>query len=418
MITQNSPRRTARPLQHFSMLLTAVFFSAAILTASTAMRSASAAEEVAEVKIGILTLKRNKRFSLSRLNYPANDDGIAGAEVAIIDNNTTGRFTKQKFSLTSARVSNKDDPVEAVKKIVDEGIAFVILDLPAESILKVSDAFKGQDVLFFNASAKDNALRQEQCRANVMHIALSRAMLADAIVQYLVVKKWTKLFLVQGVLPPDVEYADSIRHAARKFGAKIVDERKYAEKRGSSRTDGGHELIRKQMLVFTQGAKEHDVIVVADESELFGHYVPYRAWSPRPVVGTSGLTPKTFHVAHEQWGASQFQNRFLNKAKRLIKPVDYSAFIAVRLIGEAATRSDSVQFKPMSDYLKGPDVAIPGFKGQKMTFRDWNYQLRQPIMLTDRNLAVSWSPQEGFLHQKSRLDTLGFDKPESKCKLN
>jgi hypothetical protein len=27
------------------------------------------------------------------------------------------------------------------------------------------------------------------------------------------------------------------------------------------------------------------------------------------------------------------------------------------------------------------------------------------------------SPQEGFLHQVSELDTLGVDRPETKCKL-
>jgi len=33
-------------------------------------------------------------------------------------------------------------------------------------------------------------------------------------------------------------------------------------------------------------------------------------------------------------------------------------------------------------------------------------------------MIVSVSPQEGFLHQVSELDTLGIDRPESKCRLN
>jgi hypothetical protein len=32
--------------------------------------------------------------------------------------------------------------------------------------------------------------------------------------------------------------------------------------------------------------------------------------------------------------------------------------------------------------------------------------------------VVSVSPQEGFLHQFSELDTLGYDQPESGCKLD
>ncbi len=59
---------------------------------------------------------------------------------------------------------------------------------------------------------------------------------------------------------------------------------------------------------------------------------------------------------------------------------------------------------------------LAAFKGQKVTFRSWNGQLRQPILLTDSKITVSVSPQEGFLHQRSPLDTLGIDKPESACK--
>ena len=36
---------------------------------------------------------------------------------------------------------------------------------------------------------------------------------------------------------------------------------------------------------------DHDVVLVADESEVFGTYVPFRGWIPRPVAGTAGLMP-------------------------------------------------------------------------------------------------------------------------------
>jgi hypothetical protein len=43
--------------------------------------------------------------------------------------------------------------------------------------------------------------------------------------------------------------------------------------------------------------------------------------------------------------------------------------------------------------------------------------LRQPILLFDGRNTVSVSPQEGFLHPDTTLDTLGVDRPETKCKL-
>jgi hypothetical protein len=44
-------------------------------------------------------------------------------------------------------------------------------------------------------------------------------------------------------------------------------------------------------------------------------------------------------------------------------------------------------------------------------------QLRQPILLSDGRTVVSISPQPGFLHQVTELDTLGLDRPETKCHL-
>ena len=87
------------------------------------------------------------------------------------------------------------------------------------------------------------------------------------------------------------------------------------------------------------------------------------------------------------------------------------------MIGEGAARTRSVDPRTMLDFFTGPDFALAAFKGQKLTLRDWNLQLRQPILLTDGRTVVSVSPQEGFLHQVSELDTLGVDRPESKCRL-
>ena len=97
--------------------------------------------------------------------------------------------------------------------------------------------------------------------------------------------------------------------------------------------------------------------------------------------------------------------------------LDMQAWTAARMIGEAASRTKSGDSKAVSDFLKGSDFSIAAFKGQRLTLRDWNLQLRQPILLVDGRMVVSVSPQEGFLHQVSELDTLGVDRPETKCRL-
>jgi ABC transporter substrate binding protein (PQQ-dependent alcohol dehydrogenase system) len=144
--------------------------------------------------------------------------------------------------------------------------------------------------------------------------------------------------------------------------------------------------------------------------------VPFRTYDPRPVAGTAGLTATSWHPAHEQWGATQMQNRFQRFAKRFMWPVDYQAWVAVRAIGEAATRLHSGAFGPVNDYIRGKDFNLAAFKGQKVTFRRWDGQLRQPILITGPDLPVSSSPQAGFLHKDAEVDTLGVDEPETKCR--
>jgi ABC transporter substrate binding protein (PQQ-dependent alcohol dehydrogenase system) len=97
--------------------------------------------------------------------------------------------------------------------------------------------------------------------------------------------------------------------------------------------------------------------------------------------------------------------------------LDMQAWTAARMIGEAVEHTQSADARKVFDFIRGPDFALAAFKGRKLTVRDWDLQLRQPILLSDGRVIVSVSPQEGFLHQYSELDTLGVDRPETTCRL-
>jgi ABC transporter substrate binding protein (PQQ-dependent alcohol dehydrogenase system) len=373
--------------------------------------------DVVTVPIGYLEQEVKRPLPISRLNIPPDDLGVAGAELALKDNNTTGRFTKQQFTLDVERVPVGDDAVAALEKLVASGHHFILVDAPAKTLLNLADAAKGKDVLLFNISAPDVRLRQEDCRANVLHVAPDRAMLADALAQYLVWKKWTRWLVVKGTLPEDLDYLAAVERAAQRFGGKIVEEREYKGTLEARRSDSGQQQIQQQMPTLTQGAPDYDVLIVADENEVFGPYLPYRSWDPRPVAGTAGLKAMSWHPAHEQWGATQMQNRFQRFAKRFMLPLDYQAWVAVRAIGEGVTRTGSANLDPVNAYIRSDKFDLAAFKGQKVTFRAWDGQLRQPIIIAGPDLPVSMSPQEGFLHEHAEVDTLGIDEPETKCKL-
>ena len=372
------------------------------------------AAETLKVPIGYLG-RAEKIETISLLDQPAANDGIAGAQLAIEDNNTTGKFLNQSFSVEPVRLKDQDDPAAAVAQLADHGVSLFITDLPADLLLKAADAGRARGFVFFNAGATDDRLRQEDCRSNVIQVAPSRAMLADALAQYLVWKRWPRWLLVVGSHEPDKLYAAALRRAAGRFGAKIVQERMFEDTGGARRTDSGLVQIQSQIPLFTQSAPDYDILVAADESQVFAPYLPYRTSAPRPVAGSAGLVPTSWDPSHDQWGAIQLQNRFMQAFSRRMTALDMQAWTAARMIGEAAGRTQSADAEKLLDYIKGPNFALAAFKGRKLTVRDWDLQLRQPILLSDGRVVVSVSPQEGFLHQYSELDTLGIDRPETKC---
>ncbi|MAC81873.1 MAG: branched-chain amino acid ABC transporter substrate-binding protein [Rhodobacteraceae bacterium] len=368
-----------------------------------------------DVTIAFVRVAEKEPLPLSRLEEPAEDDAVAGAELGLADNATTGRFMGQTYALETLTPA-PGDAVAEVRAAHDGGLSLFVVQASEDTLKQIADAVP--DALVFNVKATDDDLRLTGCKPNVFNVVPSRAMKADALAQYLVWKKWDRWMLIRGSHPEDIAMADAYRRAAGKFGIKIVEERVYEDTGGSRRSDSGHVLVQRQMPIVTQNAKRHDVVVVADENEVFAAYVPYRTWDATPVAGDAGLRVRDWHPANEAWGATQLQTRFEKQSNRYMSDRDYLAWLAVRIIGEAVTRTNSNNPGVLRTYLRSDAFEIPGFKGQALSFRPWNQQLRQGILLADGPMIVTVSPQEEFLHQRTRLDTLGYDEPETECSLD
>ncbi|MFM8443964.1 MAG: ABC transporter substrate-binding protein [Methylococcus sp.] len=337
------------------------------------------------------------------------EDGLQGARLGILDDNTTGQFTRQTFTLKEHQVPAEGDLVAAFRSLVTEGYRFILVDLPAARIVELANLPEAANVLLLDIASQEDSLRSSQCKSNVLHFLPSHAMRADALAQYLTRKRWHKWFLVMGFGEEDKLYAEAVRKAAKKFAAKIVAEKTWAHVFDDRRTP------ESEVPVFTQES-EHDVVIVADPGRSFGDLFPFRTWSPRPVAGASGLTPVAWHHTHEAWGALQLQNRFRERAERWMTERDYGAWLAVRAIGEAATRSQSAEFPAIQSFLLGDQFSLAGFKGVPLSFRRWDRQLRQPVLLAAERSLVAVAPVEGYLHPKNELDTLGPDEAESTCR--
>lgn len=337
------------------------------------------------------------------------DSGIRGAELGIQDNNTTGKFLKQNFQLSVFESDDIEALIGHAKAALDQGKFLFLVDLTGDALLQLAKtkAIAGKAILF-NVSSADNHLRQQECLTGLLHTIPSRSMLTDALMQFMVRKRWRRWFLIQANQPRDQAFAASMKRSSRRFGGKLV-----AEKRWTFDTD-----LRRSAALEIPGfsqVDDYDVTVMADEAGDVGEYVLFNTWLPRPVVGTQGLTPVGWHRVVEQWGAAQLQNRFSELSGRWMNSRDYAAWLALRSIAEAVTRSEGKDRRSLYAYLLSDQFELAGFKGRKLNFRHWNGQMRQPIPLVHPRALVSTSPQEGFLHPVSELDTLGFDRPEVDC---
>ena len=390
------------------------------LAFAMACHGASAAEAPAAgastLEIAYLTETTKREQPFPYLDAPPADEGIQGARLGIADDNTTGHFTGQSFALKEFAVPDEGDVEGTFRQIVDGGLRFLVADLPGPTLARLAALPEAAQATIINAGATDDGLRAELCRPNLLHTMPSRAMLADALVQYLVVKRWRDILLVVGRGEDDRAYAAAIEASAHKFQARIVAKKPWTFQPGARRTDTGHFAIEAEVARFAQGIS-YDVLVVADHRDEFGDYLSYRTFDPRPVAGTQGMVPTAWARPFEQWGATQLQNRFLRQAHRWMTDRDYAAWMAVRAIGEAATRTNSVDPTAIAQFMRGDKFELAAFKGAKLSFRAWDGQLRQPVLLVDDRSLISVSPQPGFLHQFSELDTLGIDQPESKCRM-
>jgi ABC transporter substrate binding protein (PQQ-dependent alcohol dehydrogenase system) len=371
--------------------------------------------EAGVLPVGFLGEDSHPRPAIGRLDQPAREQGLLGARLGIEDSRTTGRFTGQEFRLVERLVPPGGDAAAAARSLASQGVRFVVADLGPSALTTAADAVKADGVTILNAGAPDDTLRGEACRGNVLHTLPSRAMLADGLAQYLVARGWKGWMLIFGPTPADEAYASAVRRAAAKFGAEISEEKPWTFRLGRGRSDSGHVTLQAEIPTFTRGAP-HDVLVVADEEDAFGAYLEGRTALPRPVAGTHGLIATAWSPVFDQWGSAQLQVRFERAFARHMTARDYAAWVAVRSIAEAAVRTRSVDPGVVAAYLRAPDFLLAAFKGQGLGFRPWDGQLRQPILIAGPRLIASVSPQEGFLHPTSSLDTLGTDEGESTCR--
>ena len=307
-------------------------------------------------------------------------------------------------AIDTVAAASLDAARAAAQQAEKSGAAAVLTDLPADWTRTVADAIKLPVLNLGNAS---DALREADCRVNLLHVLPSERMRADALAQALVARKWSNVLLLTGPSATDAARAAAAQAALKRYGLKLVASKPF------KLSADPRERERANPLLVT-GAATYDVVWVVDSDGEFARALPYRTSLPRPVVGDAGLTALAWYAQFERFGAPQVVRRFAKAAQRPMTAHDWAAWIAGRALVAAAVAAP-----------KGPTVAwakalaaneLDGSKGVSLSFRAWDGQLRQPLLLSDGQGVIGSAPIDGILHPRNALDTLGADAPEMLCK--
>ncbi|MHA6730326.1 ABC transporter substrate-binding protein [Devosia sp. A369] len=366
----------------------------------------------ADISIGYLSLENDPRYSedyvYARIELHPTGDALKGAELGLLDSQMLAEATGNSFVLDAEKAGDVDGLLAKVEAMAAAGTQFVILDLPGETVDQLASASRDLPVTLVNATAPDDVLRG-RCYPNLLHTAASDRMTADAMVQYLRSNNWTKVLLLVGEQPRDAQIADSFRQSAERYRLDIVDQRPFSlSTNPESREENNTRLLT--------GGADYDVIYLADSDGEYGRYLPYATQLPRPVLGSTGLVATEWHWSLERYGAPQVNSRFEDiSGGRRMAGQDWSTWIAAKAIATAYTKSRATDAAGIDAYLRASKLRIDGSKGVTMNFREWDGQMRMPVMLATHNAVIAIPPLDGFEHQINTLDTLGTDEPEHAC---
>ena len=290
------------------------------------------------VTIGYVEIAGDPRYepitSYGRMVLKSRERPFAGAQLGLDDAQALARVLKIEFALERITVASAAELAGAVTKARDAGVHFFIVDAPAAALELLAGAVRGRDILVFNATASDDTLRRNLCVAEFVHTLPSMAMGMDALMQYLVSRKWTNLLAFEGPLPADATMTKAFENSAKKFGARIVARQQF--KPGAD----PREREKNDPALLSAINRDYDVVFVADHSFDFARQVPYHTVRARPVVGSIDLEPVAWHWTWEHHGAPQVNSRFQKlPGGRHMEGADWAAWIAVKIMAQATLRS-------------------------------------------------------------------------------
>jgi ABC-type branched-subunit amino acid transport system substrate-binding protein len=256
-----------------------------------------------------------------------------------------------------------------------------------------------------NVGADDERLRGERCERRLFHLAPSVTMYVDALAQWAVGRQRLARWAVVGDGSPRArEIEAAARRALGRFGASVVD------------ANADLRLLALDPVAAAATARRARGEGVREPLAGIGADVP-AALGPDEAIG---LWAVGWHHELERFSARELNSRFRRHAGAPLTETAWAAWAAIKLVGEACVRAGVTDAAALVRFLQSAPP-FDGHKGQPLTFRPWDHQLRQPLYVLAPRKREEISGRRGpFMVVAdvggSALDSLGTPAADSRCR--
>jgi ABC transporter substrate binding protein (PQQ-dependent alcohol dehydrogenase system) len=372
------------------------------------------AKATATLQVAVVSVAGDERYQPRRVEkrWPGQSTGrlITAARLGLDDAQVELQDAGLSVRLREVVADNEAALSASLQQLQNDKVAYWVLDLPDALMPQALQAANKAGVLAINASSPLDALRAQSCGSvPVLHTYPSQSMLADALAQFLAAKSWKQVLVLQGAKPGDALLIQAWQRAGKRYGLKTTETKTFKLSGDPRERDAANPKL-------LTSERNHEVVAVWDSEGEFARSLVYATQWPRPVIGSSGLTPLAWHAQWERYGGPQLNRRFVKLAQRPMTGQDWAAWMGIKTLVTAWVAEPKGSPASLAARLRSGQVQVDGFKGIPLSYRAWDGQLRQPVLLAHADGVVQTAPVEGVLHPTDNLDTLGVDDKESPCK--
>lgn len=329
------------------------------------------------------------------------ESALLGAHMADEDVSASSKPEAIGLQVLIASAPDTDAAVRAAERlIITEGVAALVGGIGVDQATALNAAAKLHALPFFNIGSAHEALREQLFSRYTFHVEASASMYIDALVQWLIQAKLRRCFFVQADTPESESHYQKAVQTIKRYGLehpKIVCDRV---------------VVGASPLVFTDvieqiGVSKVDVIILLLDAEsqlvFLGQYDASQLEAqvtgfPTPITqtrefykavhDTASRMDSGFHLALwestlKQHGARNLNERFLGRWGKAMDATAWATYVAIKIFYGAAVGNQNTE--ALIAYLENPKTVLDVYKGPRVTFRQQDHQLQQPLYVVKPN---------------------------------